>query len=171
MYRIILHSWRLLAVAGGVLIVAAVPVAYYLASPLWIRTSLEETAPLALAQEQQGVPRPLGASGTVFRGEFRGADDFHFGRGQAILAEGAAGAWTLRVENFSVRNGPDLFVYLSPNPSGYADTAVNLGPLRATDGAFNYDVPAGTDLASARSVIVWCRRFSTLFAVAPLATG
>jgi hypothetical protein len=67
-----------------------------------------------------------------------------------------------------VRNGPDLFVYLSPNEDGYADGAVNLGELKATDGAFNYDVPAGVDVSQFRSAIVWCKRFSVLFAVAPL---
>ena len=46
------------------------------------------------------------------RGMFEGADDFHFGRGDALLIETAPGAYTLRFENFSVRNGPDLFVYL-----------------------------------------------------------
>ena len=34
------------------------------------------------------------------------------------------GSTRLRLEDFSVRNGPDLFVYLSPDPDGYADGAL-----------------------------------------------
>ena len=102
------------------------------------------------------------------RGQFQGADDFHFGRGQAQLIETAPGRYTLRFEDFSVRNGPDLFVYLSPNEDGYADAAVSLGELKATDGAFNYEVPPELDVSQYESAIVWCKSFSVLFAVAPL---
>ena len=103
----------------------------------------------------------------VRQGEFAGADDFHFGRGQALVIESAPGQYTLRFENFSVRNGPDLFVYLSPDPGGISD-ALLLGDLKGTDGAFNYDVPAGTDISRYKSAVVWCRQFAVLFATATL---
>ncbi len=45
---------------------------------------------------------------------------------------------------------------------------LNLGRLKATDGAFNYEIPDHIDVESIASVIVWCRQFSTLFAVASL---
>jgi hypothetical protein len=102
----------------------------------------------------------------VQQGEFAGADHLRCGRGTALLIETAAGRYTLRFEEFSVRNGPDLFVYLSPDAGGFADGALNLGELKATDGAFNYGVPAGTDVAQFRSAVVWCRQFSVLFATA-----
>jgi len=41
------------------------------------------------------------------------------------------------------------------------------GRLKATDGAFSYELPAGTDPAEFASAIVWCKQFSHLFAVAP----
>jgi len=100
------------------------------------------------------------------QGEFAGADDFHFGRGQALLIETAPGQFTLRLEEFSVRNGPDLFVYLSTDANGYSDDALLLGELKGTDGAFNYDVPTGTDVSQFQSAIVWCKAFSVLFATA-----
>ncbi len=129
-----------------------------------------------MAEETPGQPgmddtMPEFTAGVTASGEFRGADSFHFGRGQALLIETAPGTYTLRFENFSVRNGPDLFVYLSPNRDGYADGALELGRLKATDGAFNYDVPPGTDVAQFKSAIVWCKPFSVLFAVAPLLTA
>src|SRR5829696_4440291 len=93
-------------------------------------------------------------------GTFVGVDEFHFGKGTARLIETEPGTWIVRFEGFSVRNGPNLYVYLSPDAAGYAEGAVELGELKATDGDFNYEVPAGTDLSAVRSVVVWCRQFS-----------
>ena len=101
-------------------------------------------------------------------GQFRGEDDFHFGRGTARLIETAPGEFVVRLEDFAVRNGPDLFVMLSPERRGYDDAAVELGRLKADRGNQNYRVPAGVDIDEAASVIIWCRQFSQLFATAPL---
>jgi Electron transfer DM13 len=119
-------------------------------------------ATVAATEAPQFQPR------VASRGEFHGADDFHYGRGQALLIETAPGQYTLRFENFSVRNGPDLFVYLSTDPGGISD-ALLLGDLKGTDGAFNYDVPAGTDISQYKGAVVWCRQFAVLFATAPFA--
>jgi hypothetical protein len=67
-----------------------------------------------------------------------------------------------------VRNGPDLFVYLSPDAQGFGPGALELGTLKATDGAFNYVLPAGTDPGTFHSVVVWCKQFAVQFAHAPL---
>lgn len=96
------------------------------------------------------------------------ADDFHFARGKAILSETDSGRYVLRLEDFSVRNGPDLYVYLSPGPTGRVDEALNLGRLKATDGAFNYDMPPSIDPRQIKSVLVWCRQFGVLFGSAQL---
>jgi hypothetical protein len=101
-------------------------------------------------------------------GTFTGADEFHFGSGTAALIETAPGAWTVRFEDFSVRNGPDLFVYVSPDAGGYDDAAIELGRLKATDGNFNMDLPAGSDPGGAASIVIWCKQFAVQFAVAPL---
>jgi hypothetical protein len=101
-------------------------------------------------------------------GEFHGADDFHFGRGKALLIESAPGQYVLRFEEFSVRNGPDLYVYLSTDPEGYGTDPLELGTLKATDGAFNYDIPPGADISRFKGALVWCKQFAVLFATAPL---
>ena len=142
-------------------------------------TATQAAAPAPAPSGAQAAPMSAAAAAAMTmasftprvarRGQFMGADSFHFGRGDALLIESAPGRYILRFENFSVRNGPDLFVYLSPSAAGYAEGALNLGRLRATDGAFNYEVPEGVDLARFRSVVVWCRRFAVLFATAPLA--
>ncbi len=117
-------------------------------------------------------PEPTAASlepRVIREGEFEGADDFHFGRGKALLIETAPSTYVLRFEEFSVRNGPSLFVYLSPDPNGYGDGSLELGELKGTDGAFNYEVPPGTDVSQLRSAVVWCKAFAVLFATATLA--
>ena len=177
------------AMLAVVLLAVGVPTAWYLGSPLFIRTALSEPLPTPVPTSgpapagtttpttTPGVPTvtadPTAAPpvlGPARTGEFQGTDEFHFGRGTATLIETAPGAWIVRFEDFSVRNGPDLYVYLSPDPDDYSKDAIELGTLKATDGAFNYEVPAGTDLSNVRSVLVWCKQFSHLFAFATLTT-
>jgi len=175
------------------------PVAWYLASPLFIRTELVEPSPIAataleatrsatpsatpprptvrpIASQNASVPptREPTPAATPFvpsvlaSGSFSGADDFHFGNGQASILETEPGRFTLRLDDFSVRNGPDLYVYLSAKGDGYAEGALELGRLKATDGAFGYDLPAGADPTAYASAVVWCKQFAVLFAVARL---
>jgi hypothetical protein len=179
----------------AVLVVAALavtlPVGWYLGSPIFIRTTLVEAGPIAAAPPSTASPSPAPsapasagptapptpgptaeptpfATTTIASGRFRGTDDFHFGRGTATIVETAPGRYHLRLEEFSVRNGPDLYVYLSPDAADYAPGALEVGRLKATDGAFGYDLPAGVDPAGFSSAIIWCKQFSHLFAVAPL---
>jgi hypothetical protein len=184
--------------AGALVVVVlavGLPLGWYLASPLWVRTELVEPDPVAVvdptpspaavstaapgaparspAATPSATPTPTGptpfAPRRIATGTFRGTDDFHFGRGTASIVETKPGSYTLRFEDFSVRNGPDLFVYLSPVADDYTDGALELGRLKATDGAFGYELPAGAEPADFASAIVWCKQFSHLFAVAPLA--
>ena len=182
--------------SGAVLAVAlavGLPTTWYLASPIWIRTSLVEAVPTPPpADVAQPTPAPSVAQvaptapptssptigpdptptstpftpSTVARGSFRGTDDFHFGSGTATLLEVSPGRYHLRLDAFSVRNGPDLYVYLSTSRDGYADDALELGKLKATDGSFGYELAPGIDPVAFRSAIIWCKQFSHLFAVA-----
>ena len=125
-------------------------------------------APTDAPIEETVAPTPEAFVARVERlGQWVGADDFHFAGGDALLIESAPGVYTLRVENFSVRNGPDVFVLLSRS-DGYEDGALNLGSLKGTDGAFNYEVPPGTDVSQFKSAIIWCRQFDVLFGHAEL---
>jgi hypothetical protein len=183
------HPGRTAAVAIPALVVA-LPLAWYMASPLFISTRVDEPAPVVASRPSpspsaaSATPRPSEAPRATasppptpapieLAGQFHGSDEFHFGRGTARLVETAPGTWVVRLEEFAVRNGPDLFVYISPSPDGYADGAIELGKLKADTGNQNYDVPAGAlaDPTKAASVIIWCKQFSHLFATAPLAPG
>ena len=181
----------------GVLVAVAVvvlaPAAWYLGSPLLIRSELQEPPIVAVGPTPgPATPEPTAAAAApttapadspapaptpadaptaapvVRSGAFAGADDFHFGRGRATLTIAPDGSAALRFDDFSVRNGPDLYVYMSPAPDGYVEGAIELGHLRATDGSFNTPVPPGTDVAGTRSIVIWCREFAVQFAVAPL---
>ena len=125
------------------------------------------TAP---APEATATPAPAGsaAPGVLAQGEWRDGEPGHNGAGIAKIIRTEDGKLVLRVEEFSVTNGPDLFVVLSPSADGYADGSLNLGDLKATDGAFNYEIPDGTDLSLYKSVVIWCRNFKVTFAVATL---
>jgi len=162
-------------VVVAVALAVALPLGWYLGSPIFIRTSLVEAGPsVAATPAVSAVPSiapapaaPPFTPTTLASGEFSGTDDFHFGTGTASIVEVEPGRYHLRLDDFSVRNGPDLFVYLSPDANGYADDAVELGKLKATDGSFGYDLPEGVDPARFRSALIWCKQFSHLFAVAP----
>jgi hypothetical protein len=180
-----------------VVLAVGVPTGYYLLSPLWQRTTLVEASPLDpglatssastsgaastatvdLAASPSATPDGAGSAPTaedsaepalLAAGEFVGADDFHFARGRALLIESGPGDYVLRFEEFSIRNGPDLYVYLSPSADEPAEGAIRLGTLKATDGAFNYELPAGTDLEGLDYAMVWCDQFAVLFGAAEL---
>lgn len=75
-------------------------------------------------------------------------------------------AMFLRYENFKTLNGPDLFVYLSKDIS--ATDFVDLGPLRATEGNINYEIPDTVDPRKYPYALVWCKAFGVLFNSAKL---
>lgn len=109
----------------------------------------------------------------LLAGAFIDGDPGHTGRGQARVIRGADGSHLLRLEDFSVTNGPDLFVVLSTDPKGSRASAAdpsarNLGALKATDGNLNYPIPAGIDVTAYQSVIIYCRAFRVVFAIATL---
>ena len=189
------HPRRTVA-ALAILVGATLPLGWYLASPLVLSASIDEPAPsIAAPATTSGAPpagRPTSSVGPSITpsgpaatsaptpvasvtlveraGTFHGTDDFHFGRGTARLIEVAPGSFVVRLEDFAVRNGPDLYVYVSPSAEGYAREAIELGRLKADTGNQNYPVPADAldDPARAASVVIWCKQFSHLFATAPL---
>jgi len=160
-------------IAGIVAIVACVAaLAWYLGSPLFIRTTVNEAFPTPGPSVVVGNPAspgtPTATTGaatptTLASGQLGYVDALHNGTGTVLLVR-TGDAVTLRFENVAITNAPDVHVYLSRDTGGKWSeaTSVYLGPLRATNGSFNYTVPPAADLSLARSVVVWCRQFSVL---------
>ena len=158
---------RAVGIAGIVACLAAL--AWYLGSPLFIRTTVYEAppsaapvAPVASLTTVTAAPTAVGPV-TLASGELGRVDALHNGTGTVLLVRSEDMA-VVRFENVAITNAPDVHVYLSPETGGkWSDaTSVYLGPLKATNGSFNYAVPASVDLSQARSVVVWCRQFSVL---------
>ena len=123
------------------------------------------------AEEPEAEEPPAENQGRlVSRGELMGADDFHTGSGDVLLVIGPDGEVILRFQDYAVRNGPDLHVYLTPDPGGdvHVEGAISLGPVKATQGSVNYEVPADVDLDSFRAAVIYCVPFQVTFATAVL---
>jgi hypothetical protein len=106
-------------------------------------------------------------------GRFRDNDMLHRGTGDAMVYRRADGSLLLRLDNFRVTAGPDLYVYLTRHaaPENSKDVKkgfVTVARLKANAGTQDYDIPAGTSLAEFGSVVVYCQLFGVLFSAAPL---
>lgn len=110
------------------------------------------------SSERGGTLRPLG----------------HSASGSVVLLALDDGSSILRLENLDVENGPDLRVYLSTAPADsksddvFDDDFLDLGELKGNKGSQNYAVSGAINVSRYQSAVIWCRRFSVGFAVAPL---
>ncbi len=88
----------------------------------------------------------------------------------AVVTDGDAS--TIVFDELATDNGPDLFVYLSPNDAVDGEVlpegSLLLGGLQGNIGTQTYEIPPGTDLSQYRSVVIWCDRFSSAFGAAQL---
>jgi len=120
---------------------------------------------------QEALPMPSASveSPTVLaQGTFGEVDFIHKGSGTAKIIE-VGGKRILRLENFNVVSGPDLYVYLSETTSPTGDIAslgnfLDLGTLKGTSGNQNYEIPG--DSGNRETAIIWCKRYGVLFTYA-----
>ncbi len=169
--------------AGAVLTIAALSViGWYLGSPLFVRTYRNEALPpaTAIVGTPTGGTQPTAATTAgapagprvLASGELGYVDSIHNGKGPVRIVEVGAQRF-VRFEDVMVTNAPDVHVYLSREAGGKwtEATSLYLGPLKATNGSFNYELPAATDPSDYRSVVVWCRAFRVLITWADLQGG
>ncbi len=97
-------------------------------------------------------------------------DRTHYGSGQARVFE-----HVVRLEeDFMVGPGPAYYLYLTESTDFKPGTDlktvehVELGNLKAFQGAQNYPIPASTDAAQYSSLVVWCKLFGILISPARL---
>lgn len=180
----------------AVLVIVGAPIAWYLGSPLFISKTVSEEFPMSAGAEvPEGMTReqveetmmkaskqsatavetmPGGTTPAtvLLRGTFVGADNFHQGEGTATVYR-VAKDLILRLDPFTVTNGPDLHVILTKHqaPKGRADVKegyIEVAKLKGNVGSQNYTLPQDVRLDDYRAVVIYCKPFHVVFSVATL---
>lgn len=136
-------------------------------------------APSEVEEEMMEAMGAMLAPEAVKVGQFRDGDSFHKGSGNATIYDLGTDGFVLRFEDFNVINGPDLRVLLTthPDPMGRGDvhadnvTYVELGKLKGNIGNQNYPIPNDVDVDDQHSVVIYCKPFQVVFAVASLSSN
>ena len=140
-------------------IIAAIAViGGYYASPLFVKAEMNEPLP-----EMMRIYTPKMMSSGSFVGV---GDGMHNAEGMAkVLAVNVDQIQhrILRLENFKVTNGPDLYVYLSKDPTGINSGVINLGRLKGNIGNQNYNITPDVNLDEYSHVLIWDKQSSVLF--------
>jgi hypothetical protein len=180
---------KIVKIIIGLLVIG---VAWYLLSPLFINKTVDESLPVedtasvneepvTPAEEPEVIIDDIIIGNDVVmdepmmemkpemlietRGSFVGADSRHQGEGVVKVIKDN-GKTFLRFEDFSVTNGPDLFVTLNKGTSPKGEHII-IDALKGKQGNQNYDISEYT-LDDYQSVSVYCRAFSVEFATAQL---
>jgi Electron transfer DM13 len=117
---------------------------------------------------EQGSDGPM----TLAQGSFASLE--HTTTGTALVIELEDGRRFLRLDGLETSSGPDLRVILTDQRLSddwdiWDDgELVDLGPLKGNIGSSNYEIPTSVDLGDFVTAVIWCRRFSVGFGVAPL---
>lgn len=150
--------------------IAAITAVILLVVTIFIIVNINETPPVTVSQQSNpsSIEEPQNATEqVVYTGVFKGVDDIHWGKGTAEISASQSKPTLSLNENFEVAQGPDLFVYLSPNPAGQdLGEYASLGALKENKGAQEYILPS--NYQDYKTVVIWCRAFGVTFATAEL---
>lgn len=177
------HPGRTAAVTIVVVAIGAFALYWFAPWNLFIDKRVDEALPGAAAPAGGSEPEEETTDGQVAggtqadpvmlaMGEFASLE--HETSGTALIIELKDGRRFLRLQGLETSNGPDLRVYLSSVPAQddwyvYDDGRfVDLGGLKGNLGSSNYEIPPNVDLSDFETAVIWCRRFSVGFGVAPL---
>ena len=137
---------------------------------LFIIKNVNEKPPVTVSQQSKSSTADESqstAEQVVYPAVFKGVDNIHWGRGTAEVTTHQGSPTLSFNEDFAVAQGPDLFVYLSPNPAGQdLGEYASLGTLKVTKGAQEYILPS--NYKDYKTVVIWCRAFNVTFATAEL---
>jgi hypothetical protein len=103
---------------------------------------------------------------TLGMGEFIDLNAGHHLSGTVLILADDKNQKTLRFEDLSVVNGPDVNVYLSKTPM-YKDV-IDLGDLKATKGSVNYALDPSINTSEHKYVLIWCVEYAVLFGYAEI---
>ena len=174
-------AWSFIAVFG---VVAAVGLWWFQPWKLVTDTVVDEALPAVASPSAREAPPsgPAAAASTPSTGnQILAAGTFvsheHETTGTAQVVRLADGRRQLVLRDLATSNGPDLRVWLTDQAviDGTAGWRVfddgrwfELAKLKGNRGDQVYAIPASVDLTDARSVSIWCRRFSVSFGAADL---
>ena len=183
------HPARSALVAVALALAAALALYWFAPWNLFVDRRVDEALPAAVdaggttgaageatrdVAGDTAADEPGAEAGTVALAGGAFVDLEHATTGTALLIELEDGSRYLRLEELNTSNGPDLRVVLTDRPlSDEWDVwddgeLVDLGPLKGNIGSSNYEIPRDLDLSRFRTAVIWCRRFSVGFGVAPL---
>ena len=196
-----MNKRTVIVIAGLVGAIVAASAGWYFVSPLLINRTVDEQLPFELPSDSEleelapedfddlaaeiqstaammpdkAMEESMPADGetlVLLQGEFQDADNFHQGSGKATIFQLADGSRLLRLEDFSVTNGPELHVILATGASPTArfdlGNHIDLGKLKGNLGNQNYEISADVNIELYQSVVIYCVPFHVVFSVAPL---
>jgi hypothetical protein len=105
---------------------------------------------------------------TLARGNFSGYQ--HELSGKAVLVKDTSGNTILRLEDFNMTEGPDVYVYLSRNSTYSSGNVIEVRNLTSgyINSNLNIDIDNSIDHSDYKYVLVYCYQFSALFGTALL---
>jgi hypothetical protein len=177
------HPGRTAMIALALAVVGAFALSWFAPWNLFIDRRVDEALPGAAEQVAAATgpaegpaapPAEQGSDGPMALAQGSFASLEHRATGTALVIELEDGRRFLRLDGLETSSGPDLRVILTDQPlSDDWDVwddgeLVDLGPLKGNIGSSNYEIPPSVDLGDFETAVIWCRRFSVGFGVAPL---
>ncbi len=140
-----------------IMVLIVLVIGYWLFSPLLIDKEVSES--------MKDITSNTTNAEIVSQGTFEGLEG-HNGEGTATLLRSDDGYYIRFEDDFSVTNGPDLYVYLGNNGEYNPDTEIS--KLKGNVGGQNYRIPDSVNVEDNNEVWIWCKAFSVEFAKAEL---
>ncbi len=137
-------------------IVIIISIGYWLIFPLFVERRVSEQVEDIASEENILI---------VSKGTFEGIG-LHNAGGTANLLQIGDKFYVRFEDDFTVTNGPDLFVHFGKDGEYIAEA--RLGALKGNIGGQNYEIPEGLNPRDFNEIWIWCRAFSTPFAKAKL---
>ncbi len=94
--------------------------------------------------------------------------------GSITIEQRGSSTFIVFSDDFKTKRGPDLKVFLSRNDvasstgTNAVPASIRIGELKSNQGAQEYELPAGVNIADFNSVLVHCEAFSKLWGGADL---
>jgi hypothetical protein len=159
-------------VIGLLAVAAAVPVTAFVIIPQFVRHTVYEGSPVVTPSSSSSADTTSATptSRVLARGQLVRVNLNDYGSGSVLLLE-TGGKRFVRFENVDISAAPAQHVYLSDHSDGKPGKFTDLGPLKATNGSFNYELPNGVEIGLIRSVISYCVQFNVAITYAVMVSA